>query len=86
MKQAAPCRAIRGDVISGNSTLPPSQVWGVRYTDTNAAANKLGGIHYHDFPTHPHYHGPGMTYFPGRYVYCKTALWGPRHIAYKGAL
>ena len=23
---------------------------------------------YHNFPTHPHYHGPGMTYVAGRCI------------------
>ena len=39
-------------------------------------------VHYQDFPTHPHYHGPGMTYFWGGTH--RSALWGPQPISQRG--
>ena len=41
-------------------------------------------INHHDFPTHPHYHGPGTTYFPGRYV--EVGRVGPSTYFIQGAL
>ena len=39
---------------------------------------------YQNFPTHPHYHGPGMTYFLWRYI--QHGLMEPSTYFTQGAL
>jgi len=43
-------------------------LWLERFLTSTVPTNIDTVVHYHNFPTHPHYHGPGMTYFLGRYV------------------
>ena len=43
-----------------------------------------GAGDHHNFLTHPHYHGPCMTYFPGRYM--QKGLTKPSQYFTRGAL